>query len=171
VGAVEVVVHLVPLPLPQASIPLAISTRIATMPRIFRNFFRRAGIPNRKTHASTAPPPAYHGIFRGASFDDVQGSVLLAVVEMVSVAVPAAAPVMPTGVVVPKLNVGGMTAFAGLAVTAAVSATLPVNPPPGVTLIVEVFPVVAPGSTVTAVPVIAKLGLVTVTDAVPLSAT
>ena len=56
----------------------------------------------------------------------------------------------------------------------AVSATLPVNPPDGVTVIVDVFAVVAPRETVTAVPLIAKLGLtgvVTVTEAVPVVAT
>jgi hypothetical protein len=84
--------------------------------------------------------------------------VLPAVVVIVSVAVPAVAPVMFTGVVDPKLNVGGSVPPPGPDVTAAVSATLPVNPPAGVTLIVEVFPLVAPGATVTAVPKIAKLG-------------
>jgi hypothetical protein len=41
-------------------------------------------------------------------------------------------------------------------VTAAVNTTLPVNPPDGVTVMVDVFPVVAPAMTVTAVLVIAK---------------
>jgi hypothetical protein len=92
-----------------------------------------------------------------------------AVVEMVRVAVPAAAPVMLTGLVEPKLKVGGSSAPLGLEVTAAVSATLPVKPPDGVTAMLEVFPVVAPGVTVTAVPVIVKPGVppVTVTEAWP----
>ena len=54
---------------------------------------------------------------------------------------------------------------------AAVSATLPVNPPVGVTVMVDVFAVVAPGVTVTVVPLSVKLGLtavVTVTEAEPL---
>ena len=63
------------------------------------------------------------------------------------------------GLVEPKLNVGGYWAPVGLAVTAAVSTTLPVKPPAGVTVMVEVFPVVAPGETVTAVPPIVKLGV------------
>ena len=63
---------------------------------------------------------------------------------MVRVAVPAPAPVMLTGVVAPKLRVGVATTLAGLEVTAAVSATLPVNPPTGVTVMVEALPVVAP---------------------------
>jgi hypothetical protein len=89
---------------------------------------------------------------------------------MVRVAVPVAAPVMLTGVVEPKLKVGGFTAPVGPEVTAAVSATLPVNPPAGVTATVEVLPVVAPAATVTAVPAIVKMGLVTVTGVVPVAA-
>jgi hypothetical protein len=52
---------------------------------------------------------------------------------------------------------------------AAVIATLPVKPPLGVTVIVEVLPVVAPGATVTAAPPIVKLGDTTVTVAVPVA--
>ena len=40
---------------------------------------------------------------------------------------------------------------------------MPVNPPPGVKVMVEVFPVVAPGLSVTAVPLIVKLEVVIVT--------
>ena len=50
------------------------------------------------------------------------------------------------------------------------SATLPVKPPEGVTVMVEAFPVVAPAAIVTAVPVTMKLGLtavVTVMEAEP----
>jgi len=74
----------------------------------------------------------------------------------VRVAVPLEAPVMLTELVEPKLKVGGFTALAGLVVTAAVSATLPVNPPTGVTVIVEVFPVVEPATTVTDIPAMVK---------------
>jgi hypothetical protein len=77
---------------------------------------------------------------------------------MVRVAVPAGTPVMLTGLVVPKLNVGGFTGFAGLEVMAAVSVTAPVKPPEGVTEMVEVFPVNAPAARLTAEPEIAKLG-------------
>jgi hypothetical protein len=79
-----------------------------------------------------------------------------ALVAMVNVAVPAPVPVMFTGLVDPKLNVGGLIAPFGPDVIAAVSVTLPVNPFVGVTVIVEVFPVVAPAVTVTAVPAILK---------------
>ena len=101
-----------------------------------------------------------------------RAALVAAVVEMVSVAVPAVVPVMPTGVVEPKLSVGRYCAPAGLEVTAAVSVTLPVKPPAGVTVIVEVFPVVAPGATVTAVPLTVKLALtvvVTVTAVDPVA--
>jgi hypothetical protein len=86
---------------------------------------------------------------------------------MVRAAVPADIPVIFTGLVEPKLKVGGYCAPDGLEVMAAISATLPVKPPAGVTVIVDVFPVVAPGATVTAVPLNAKEGLVTDTEAVP----
>jgi hypothetical protein len=75
-----------------------------------------------------------------------------AVVVMVRVAVTAESPVILTGLVAPKLSVGRSWASAGLDVIAAVSVTLPVKPPLGVTVIVEVLPVVAPGLTDTAVP-------------------
>jgi hypothetical protein len=78
-------------------------------------------------------------------------------VEIVSVAVPELAPVMLTGLLEPKLNVGGYSAPAGLEVITALSVTLPVNPPTGVTVMVEVFPVFSPGETVTAVPPMVKL--------------
>jgi hypothetical protein len=87
---------------------------------------------------------------------------MAAVVEMVRVAVPGLTPVMLTGLVEPKLKVGGYWAPDGLEVTAAVSVTLPVNPPLGVTEIVEVFPMVAPGATETAVPLTVKLELTVV---------
>lgn len=72
------------------------------------------------------------------------------------VAVPAEALVMLTGLVEPKLSEGRSLAPAGLDVMTAVSPTLPVNPPLGVTVFVEAFPVDAPGATVTAVPPMVK---------------
>ena len=86
---------------------------------------------------------------------------------MVSVPVPADVPVMFTGLVAPKLKVGKSVAPVGLVARAAVSVTPPVNPPAGVTVMVEVFPLVAPGETVTAVPLTVMLGfgaVVTVTE-------
>ena len=99
-----------------------------------------------------------------------------AVVETVRVAVAAPALVTLTGLVVPKLNVGGYCAPGGLDVRVAASVTLPVKPPAGVTVIVDVFPVVAPGVVMaTAVAPTVKEGgggggVVTVTEAVPVAA-
>jgi hypothetical protein len=77
---------------------------------------------------------------------------------MVRVAISAVVPVMLTGLVEPKLKVGGYEAPFGLEVTEAVSTTLPVKPPLGVTVIVEVLLAVAPDATETAVPATAKPG-------------
>jgi hypothetical protein len=97
---------------------------------------------------------------------------VVAVVVTVSVAVRGLGPAKVSGVVPPKLKVGRSKAPEGLEVTTAVRATLPVNPPAGVTVIVEVLLVVAPGATVTAVPLTVKLGFtatVTVTGAWPVA--
>jgi hypothetical protein len=85
--------------------------------------------------------------------------LVAAVVVMVSVAVPAAEPVIFTGLVAPKLNVGGYWTPAGLEVITAESATLPVKPPAGVTVREEVFAAAAPGERVTAAPLIMKPGI------------
>jgi hypothetical protein len=102
----------------------------------------------------------------------VRAPLVAAVVEMVSVAVTAEAPVIVTGLVEPKLSAGRSWAPLGLDVTVAPSATLPVKPPAGVTVMVDVFPVVAPFAIVTAAPLIVKLeptAVVTVTAAVPVA--
>jgi hypothetical protein len=73
-----------------------------------------------------------------------------AVVYTVNVAVCAVAPLIVTEAG-ERLHVAGSLAAVG--VMAQLRLTMPVNPPvPGVTVIVEVFPVVAPGATETAVP-------------------
>ena len=76
----------------------------------------------------------------------------------VSVAVAALLLEIVTGLVVPKLRVGGSTAPVGLAVTLALSVTLPTKAFAGVTVMVEVLPEVAPGVTVVAVPAKEKPG-------------
>jgi hypothetical protein len=63
-----------------------------------------------------------------------------------------------TGLVAPKLSVGGSCTALGSAVIDAVSVTAPVNPALGVTVIVEVFPVVAPAATLRFVPLTAMSG-------------
>jgi hypothetical protein len=127
-------------------------------------------MPNINMQARASPPAAYIFVpgFRGiASVAEVG-----AVVETVSVAVPEVVPVILIGVVEPKLNVGAFWTPVGLEVIAAVRAMLPVKPPLGVAVMEEVFPVVAPALSVTAEPVIAKLGAtgaVTTTELVPVA--
>jgi hypothetical protein len=111
------------------------------------------------TPATSAPPVACHGGRLSPETAALHPPELAAVVETVSVAVPAEVPVMLTGVVDPKLKVGRETAPAGLLAITAVRATLPVNPPLGVTVMVEVLPLVAPGVEIfTLVPEMAKPG-------------
>jgi hypothetical protein len=113
-------------------------------------------MPNSNRQANATPPAADHGT--PGRLGKARAELVGAVVEMVRVAVPAVAPSMLTGLVEPKLKVGGYWAPVGLEVTAAVSVTLPVKPPAGVTVIVEVLPDAAPGDTESAVPVTAKVG-------------
>jgi hypothetical protein len=82
----------------------------------------------------------------GISVDAVQLGEELAVVPIVSVAVPGVVPVMLTGLVALKLTVGIATAPLGLVVITAVRATLPVKPLTPVTVMVLVPP--APCATV-----------------------
>lgn len=77
------------------------------------------------------------------------------VVLTVRVVVCAVEPLMVTEVGMP--HVAGSLAAVG--VIAQLRLIAPVNPPEGVKLIVDVFPVVAPGATPTAVPVMEKLGV------------
>ena len=84
-------------------------------------------------------------------------------VVMVRVAVPGAVPAMLTGLVAPKLKVGGYCAPAGLDVTEAVRATLPVKPPAGVMVMVEAFPIIPPGAMIMAVPVTENVGGIALT--------
>jgi hypothetical protein len=86
--------------------------------------------------------------------------VVAAAVVTVRVPVPFEAPVMLTGDVAPKLKVGGSVAPDGLDATAAVRVTLPVNSPLGITVMVVVLPVVAPGELMVMAPplVSVKLG-------------
>src|ERR1039458_7351934 len=121
-----------------------------------RQLRRRAGIPKSKRQARVAPPAVYQGTPGRLGY--TRAALVAAVVLMVRVAVPAVVPVMLTGLVEPKLKLGIYWAPFGLEVMAAVSVTLPVKPPAGVTVRVEVFPVLAPGVTVTEVPVMVKVG-------------
>jgi hypothetical protein len=97
------------------------------------------------------------------TFADVHSVVCPELVAMVSVAVPAVGPLMLTGEVDPKLNVGKPTAPGGLAAITAVSAMLPVKPPAGVKVMVEVLPVVAPAGMVAVLPLTLKPGCRSIT--------
>jgi hypothetical protein len=152
----------------QAASPLARTAQSAIMPSRARQWRRRIGIPNSNRQASAAPPAGHGSLRVGVELAALQDEELLAVVATVIVAFCAVPPERPTGLVVPKLNVGTFTALAGATVTTAPRLTLPVNPASGVTVIVEVA--VEPVVTVTFVPEIEKLGpedAVTVTEPVP----
>jgi hypothetical protein len=103
------------------------------------------------------PPEALQGKLPLALLK-VHAGVEAAVVVIVSVAVPEAAPVIDTGLVALKLKVGGLTLPEGLDVRLAERLTLPVNPLAGETVTVDEFPVVAPAVTVTAVEASVNVG-------------
>ena len=84
-------------------------------------------------------------------------------VETVSVAVCALAPLIVTEAG-ERLHVAGSLAAVGE--MAQLRLTVPVKPLTGVTVMVEVFPVVAPGATLTAVPLTVMLVTLSGTDAV-----
>jgi len=145
--------------------PPAKANSSISIPSIVRQERRRAGIPKSRRQARVAPPAVYQE----------PGPLLMvvgemgAVVVMVRVVVPAVVPEMLTGLVV-KLRVGSCTAPVGLLVIVAMNCTLPVKPPLGVIVMVEVFPLVAPGARVTSEPPMLKscgTNAVTVTVAVP----
>jgi hypothetical protein len=118
----------------------------------------RFGMTKRNKLARAAPLPAYHGIPLVIWVDEVQAFEELAVVAIVMMPVPAALPAIVRGLVELKLRVGDAEALLGLVVRAAVRVTLPVKPPIGVTVMVEVLPAVAPAAMLTAVPLIVKSG-------------
>jgi len=125
-------------------------TNRASKPTIAIQARLRRGTPKSSTSASAVPPAGgQNSLFMWFS------ALVGAVVFSVSVAVCAVLPLMVTEVG-DRLHVTGSTVNAG--VTEQLRLMAPVNPFAGVTVIVEVFPVVAPGATVTAVPLNAKVG-------------
>jgi hypothetical protein len=145
-----------PPPPPHATKPVAKATRSRNATSVKRRPLRRIGISKSKIQARKAPlevsqrPSGFQGLLT-AMFAG-------AVVVTVRVAVAGLAPVITTGLVEPKLKVGKLTAPLGLDVIAALSVTEPVKPPIGETVMVEALPAVAPGATVTAVPLIVNVG-------------
>jgi len=147
-----------PPPLLHATRPPDKATKDNIRLNIARHARLRLGITKRNKLASTAPLPAYHEPRLGTSLNEVQAFEELAVVAIVKVPVAAALPEIARGLVELKLRVGGSVTPLGLVVRAAVRVTLPVKPPVGVTVIVEVSPVVAPAAMLSGVPVTVKLG-------------
>ena len=140
---------------PHATTPHARTAKSAANPHIVRKRLR-AGTKKSSKQASAVPPRKYR--CPAARAGNATAALLAAVLNTVRVDVAALTPVICAGLVEPKLKVGVSRAPMGLAVMATVSATAPVNPPLGVMLIVEAFPVSAPGEIVTAVPVTVKVG-------------
>jgi hypothetical protein len=110
-------------------------------------------MPKKITRASAAPPVDGQNELAG-----LLSAVVAGVVPKVKTSVCADVPLMVTEGVA-RLHVGRSLAPDGELVMAQVIATAPVNPPDGVTVMVEVLPVVAPGLTVMLLPLVrAKLG-------------
>jgi len=138
-------------PPPQPTIaPVNMATAITANTAGIRR--RRFGRRKKKRDAKAMLPPTVR--LRGRRFSSA--ATVLAVLFTVSVAMTAVVPVMDGGVVTEQ--VGSSVAPVGVAVTAQLSATAPINPPLGVTVIVDVTGV--PGVTfVIATPLSAKLGV------------
>lgn len=109
---------------------------------MLRQLRRRAGMPKKSKAATTKPPLAAKNLFSGRS----KAPLVAAVVVTVRVAVCEAAPDTLTD---PGVNAHVAGSFAPLGpATEQARATLPVKPPEGVTVIVDVLPVAAPAASV-----------------------
>jgi len=127
---------------PQPTMPPVAMPDKTTMPSMIRRRRLRDGRPSINMQATVTPPAMDQRVPGRAG--TVVAPVVGALVLMVRVAEPAIDPVMLTGLLEPKLSVGRFAAPEGLDVRAAVSATLPVNPLVGLTVMVVEFPLVAP---------------------------
>jgi hypothetical protein len=132
------------------------ATSSARRVSVFRRF---AGTRSTQANVSTVPPnPRISSRERPSDAVVVVGAVEL----IVSVELTEAALLTPTEAGESE-HVTGSTAPAGELETAQLSATLPVNPPAGVTAIEVVLPVVAPAATVIAPPAASTIAGCTVT--------
>ncbi len=123
----------------------AMEARKTSIPSIDSHLRRRAGMPKNNTRASTAPPAeGQKGLFGSLG---LLSAVAAPVVFTVNTSVCAVVPLTVTDADA-RLHVGRSAAPVGEELMVQLIATAPVNPPDGVTLIVEVLPVVAPGLTV-----------------------
>jgi hypothetical protein len=112
---------------PHAEIPPPRKTSNALKPSIARQRRRRRrpGVNRSTRQTRGAPPAAYQEKVFAVFFTLLCDG---AVVVIVRVAEPPTPLAMVTGLLEPKLNVGGNWLFGGAEVTEAESATLPVNP-------------------------------------------
>lgn len=122
--------------------PIVPNEKAAARIRIANQFQRRLGTIKKHSKASSAPPALGQKRF-SIRFSDVIGPVVVAV----SVDVSAAEPLIVTEVGF-KLHVGASFPSISAVVTVHVKFTVPLNPFIPTTLMVPVFPVVAPGITV-----------------------
>ena len=115
--------------------PVAVATIIASsnMPTNAFHLRLRRGKQKRSSAAAIVPPPPSPN--RGC-FELRREAVAVPVVLMVSEAVTGVVPEMAEGWLMEQVGIS--IAAAGLSVSAQVRATVPVNPPLGVTVIVDV---------------------------------
>jgi hypothetical protein len=138
---------------------VAAMAKNTSSPNKVPHFRRRSGRQKKNSVASATPPEQVKIRFSGLWSAAVDAAVVL----IVRLAVTAAVPEMAAGEMVEQ--VGTSTEPDGAAVTAHVSTTLPVNPPLGVIVMVEVP--VAPGDAMLigeplSVKVVGKIGLTTI---------
>jgi hypothetical protein len=143
-------VVLPPLPslpplLPHPTIATEIAVKIISSPNSARFLYLRARRPRNRKQVSNEDTPAELA-FPGCP-ESSNAELPVGVVETVRTAVVGPDPVIVTGLVDPKLNVGGSWAPEGAEAMSAVRTTVPVKPSVGVMVMVEVLPVVAPGRT------------------------
>ena len=138
-----------PLPLPpQPSAPPTMKKSNTSIPRMLQVLRRRAGMPTSRMHARAVPPtngPKNLLVRLRAEVADIVYTVRVTVcgAELLMVAEAG------------MMHVAGSLGAVGVIVQ--LRLITPVNPFEGVKVIVDVFPVVAPGATLTAVPVMEKL--------------
>lgn len=123
------------------AVPLITTARRATTPSKLQRFRQRDGNQNSNRQAIAALPVAYQRAVGCAFCVTVEA---FETVEMVMVATSASDPAIWTELVEPKLMMGRFCAPEGLAVICAARVTVPVKPNKGVTVMVDVFAVVAP---------------------------
>ena len=126
---------LVPAALVHPSTPPVTAIRSIAIASTVRQRGRGAGMPKSSRHARAATPAAYQGTPGSSGWTSTE--LVGAVVEIVRVDVAAEAPVILTLVGL-KLGIGTTVVPDGTEVKTAVSATVPVKPPTGVTVIVVV---------------------------------